>query len=119
MPMIEVREELNSWEIEDKSWGEAKKTFELVHERGIDLDDFIEMVGMCFEDYTPTMTELNDYIGYDCLDWILNNSSFEDYDDLVQILNYHGVEFDEDELSKLNLDEYNYVGEVLNELGLV
>lgn len=64
----------NFYELDDLCWGGARETLKIVEEHDLE-DEFFEYVATSFDycDTPPTNTEINDFIWFECDDWLDKN----------------------------------------------
>lgn len=68
--MIEYKDNLRGfWDLWDSCWGCAKDRLQDVIDNNLQ-DDFWEMLEERFQDLTPTFTEINDFIWFECDEWL-------------------------------------------------
>lgn len=63
MKMIEIREELDFYDLKDRVWGQACQILEKIEEEDKE-DELMSLILESFSD-VPSMTEINDFIAYE------------------------------------------------------
>ena len=61
--MIEIREELDFYDLKDRVWGQACQILEKIEEEGKERE-LMNLILECFSD-VPSMVEVNDFIAYE------------------------------------------------------
>lgn len=78
--MIQYKNEIDSFEeLKDLCWGGALQRLDEIEELDLE-DEFMDYLQEIFCDETPTLTEINDFIWFDCDDWIEEHKGEEDDD---------------------------------------
>ena len=71
-----VKMEVESfWWLEDNCWSGALDRLKEIKENGLEDEfmDFLQIMFFYSEEEIPTMTELNDFIWFECDEWIEKN----------------------------------------------
>ena len=65
----------NFWWLENNCWSGALDRLKEIKENGLEDEfmDFLQIMFFYSEEEIPTMTELNDFIWFDCDEWIEKN----------------------------------------------
>ena len=78
--MIEYKNDINDfWGLFDLCWSGAVDRLREIADLGIG-DEFMQYLEDCFCGYTPTLTEINDFIWFECDDWIEEHKNNDDDD---------------------------------------
>lgn len=74
-------------ELKDACWGGVEDTLKDIEKADYE-DEFMSYLEDTFCDETPTMTQVNDFIRFDCSDWLEDRLGEQSPDDIDNILNY-------------------------------
>lgn len=78
--MIQYKNEIDSFEeLKDLCWGGALQRLDEIEELDLE-DEFMDYLQEIFCDETPSLTDINDFIWFDCDDWIEEHKGEEDDD---------------------------------------
>lgn len=78
--MIQYKDEIDYFaDLKDLCWGGASQRLDEIEELDLE-DEFMDYLQEIFCDETPTLTEINDFIWFDCDDWIEEHKGEEDDD---------------------------------------
>lgn len=78
--MIQYKNEIDSFEeLKDLCWGGASQRLDEIEELDLE-DEFMDYLQEIFCDETPSLTDINDFIWFDCDDWIEEHKGEEDDD---------------------------------------
>ena len=68
----------NFYDLKDLCWSGALQTLKIVEDNDLE-DEFFEYVTIMFDlcDTPPTLTEINDFIWFECDDWLEENITTE------------------------------------------
>lgn len=78
--MIQYKNEIDSFEeLKDLCWGGALQRLDEIEELDLE-DEFMDYLQEIFYDETPSLTDINDFIWFDCDDWIEEHKGEEDDD---------------------------------------
>lgn len=76
--MIKYTDEIDTFtQLYETSWSGAISRLDEIQELGLE-DEFMEYLEEVFCSYMPTRTEINDFIWFDCDDWIEEHKGGED-----------------------------------------
>ena len=68
--MIEYKDEINNFcDLQNLCWSGALQRLNEIEEFDLE-DEFMDYLEEIFYDTTPSLTEINDFIWFDCDDWI-------------------------------------------------
>lgn len=73
----------NFYELQDMCWSGARQVLDIVaqHDMEDEFMDYLEDNFIFCMDTTPTITEINDFIWFECDDWLDENIPKEDDED--------------------------------------
>lgn len=78
--MIQYKNEIDSFEeLKDLCWSGALQRLDEIEELDLE-DEFMDYLQEIFCDETPSSTDINDFIWFDCDDWIEEHKGEEDDD---------------------------------------
>lgn len=78
--MIKVTDEFDTFtQLYETSWSGAISRLDEIQELGLE-DEFMEYLEEVFYDYTPTRTEINDFIWFEVDEWIEEHKGGEEND---------------------------------------
>lgn len=78
--MIEYKNEINNfYDLRDLCWSGALQRLDEIEELGLE-DEFMYYLQEIFCDETPSLTDINDFIWFECDDWIEEHKGEENDD---------------------------------------
>lgn len=78
MKMIEYKNEIDCFaDLQDLCWSGALSRLDEIEELDLE-DEFMDYLQEIFYDTTPSLTEINDFIWFECDDWIEEHKGEED-----------------------------------------
>ena len=76
--MIEYKNEIDDFcDLQNLCWGGALQRLDEIEELDLE-DEFMDYLEEIFYDTTPSLTEINDFIWFECDDWIEEHKGEED-----------------------------------------
>ena len=76
--MIEYKDEINNFcDLQNLCWGGALQRLDEIEELDLE-DEFMNYLEEIFCDETPSLTDINDFIWFECDDWIEEHKGEED-----------------------------------------
>ena len=78
--MIEYKDEINNFcDLQNLCWSGALQRLDEIEELDLE-DEFMDYLQEIFCDETPSLTDINDFIWFECDDWIEEHKGEEDDD---------------------------------------
>lgn len=78
--MIEYKNDINNfYDLQNLCWSGAISQLNEIQDLGLE-DEFMDYLISIFCDTTPTLTEINDFIWFECDDWIAEHTPNDDED---------------------------------------
>ena len=78
--MIEYKDEINNFcDLQNLCWGGALQRLDEIEELDLE-DEFMNYLEEIFCDETPSLTDINDFIWFECDDWIEEHKGEENDD---------------------------------------
>ena len=102
---MEIINDYSFDDLVDACWSGAEDTLKDIQKAGFE-NEFMSYLEDVFCDETPTMTQINDFIRFDCSEWLedrLGEQSPEDIDDILSyfenksMINYNLISMEDDE----------------------
>lgn len=76
--MIEYKNEIDNFcDLQNLCWGGASQRLDEIEELDLE-DEFMDYLEEIFYATTPSLTEINDFIWFECDDWIEEHKGEED-----------------------------------------
>ena len=84
---MEIKNDYNFDDLRNACWSGATTTLKNIAEAGLE-DEFMSYLEDTFCDETPTMTQVNDFIWFECDTWLEEQLGEQSPDDIDDILRY-------------------------------
>ena len=119
---MEIMNDYSFNELVDACWSGAEDTLKDIEKAGFE-DEFMSYLEDIFCDETPTMTQVNDFIRFDCSEWLgdrLGEQSPDDIDAILSyfknksITNYHLISMEDDEKVLEAAEQFSTIEEFYN-----
>ena len=84
---MEIMNDYSFEELKDACWSGAEDTLNNIEEANFE-DDFMDYLEDVFYDETPTIMQVNDFIRFECSEWLEDKLGEKSPDDIDNILSY-------------------------------
>lgn len=113
-------------DLKENCWSGAIQTLEEIEKAGLEDELMSHLADIFYEETTPTLTAINDYLWFDASDFVLEHLSMDDIDSLDELKEYSDIIEADDTINEaiknghedylLSYLQENYEGDNLREV---